>query len=144
MDPRDNAALALKARVVHDRFDWQGDRPPRTPLADSVLYEVHVRGFTQAAPRRARGAARHLRRPGHATRPSPTCKRLGVTAVSLLPVHHLDEQRLVRHGPAQLLGLQHARLLLPRPALCQPARRRSRARRVPRTWCARCTPPASR
>ena len=39
-------------------------RPPATPLVDSVLYEVHVRGFTQAAPRRARGAARHLRRPG--------------------------------------------------------------------------------
>jgi hypothetical protein len=61
MDTRDNAA-ALKARVVDDRFDWQGDRPPRTPLADSVLYELHVRGFTKLHARRARAAARHLRR----------------------------------------------------------------------------------
>jgi pullulanase/glycogen debranching enzyme len=49
-DPRDNAATALKARVVHDSFDWGGDRPPRTPLADSVLYELHVRGFTARHP----------------------------------------------------------------------------------------------
>ena len=44
------AASALKARVVHDSFDWQGDRPPATPLADTVLYEVHVRGFTKRHP----------------------------------------------------------------------------------------------
>ena len=37
LDTRDNAVQAMKARVVHDSFDWQGDRPPATPLADSVI-----------------------------------------------------------------------------------------------------------
>jgi pullulanase/glycogen debranching enzyme len=82
-----------------------------------VLYEVHVRGFSKLhpeVPEAQRGtfaglasdaAIAHLR-------------RLGITAVSLLPVQQwLDEERLVAPGPAQLLGLQHAGLLLPRAAL---------------------------
>jgi glycogen debranching enzyme GlgX len=104
MDTRDNGAVALKARVVHDRFDWQGDTPPCTPLAETVLYELHVRGFTMShplVPATLRGtyaglasdaAIAHLR-------------RLGITAVSLLPVQqHLDEQRLVGTGLSNYWG----------------------------------------
>ncbi len=47
MDLRDNGATALKARVVHDEYDWGDDQPPATPLADTVIYETHVRGFTK-------------------------------------------------------------------------------------------------
>jgi pullulanase/glycogen debranching enzyme len=76
---------------VHDTFDWQGDRPPATPLADSVLYEVHVRGFSQrqqALPESLRGSYAALASDWAIAH----FKHLGVTALSLMPVHqHLDE-----------------------------------------------------
>jgi glycogen debranching enzyme len=115
MDLRDNAGAALKARVVHDHFDWQGDTPPRTPLADTVLYEVHVRGFTKThpgVPEAMRGsygglacdaAVAHL-------------QRLGVTAVSLLPVHQfIDEQHLVAHGLRNHWGYNTVGWFCPEP-----------------------------
>ena len=90
------------------------DRRPHTPLADTRA----LRGSTSRASRCAIPAC-----PRRCAAPTPAwpsdaaiahLQRLGVTAVSLLPVHqHLDEQRLVAQGPVQLLGLQHARLLLP-------------------------------
>ncbi|MCU0964402.1 MAG: glycogen debranching protein GlgX [Burkholderiaceae bacterium] len=98
LDPRDNGALALKARVVHDRFDWQDDAPPATPWADTVLYEVHVRGFSKLHP----GVSEPLRGTyaGLASDAAVAhLQRLGITAVSLLPVQRfLDEERLVRMG----------------------------------------------
>ena len=97
-DERDNAPVALKARVSHDDFDWQGDAPPHIALADTVLYEVHVKGFTRlqaAVPQALRGTLAGLAHDASIAH----LKRLGVTAVSLLPVHYaLDEQRLVRMG----------------------------------------------
>ena len=116
MDPRDNGALALKARVVHDDgFDWQDDAPPATPWADSVLYEVQVRGFSQlhpGVPAAQRGcyaglasdaALAHLR-------------RLGVTAVSLLPVQRfIDEERLVRMGLRNYWGYNTLGFFCPEP-----------------------------
>ena len=103
-DARDNAAFALKARVVGGTYDWGTDVHLHTPLADSVLYELHVKGFTQLhpdVPEALRGtyaglasdaAIAHLR-------------RLGITAVSLLPVQqHLDEQRLSRIGLSNYWG----------------------------------------
>ena len=98
-DPeRDNGATALKARVVHDRFDWQGDRPPATPWSDSVLYEVHVRGFSKlhpGVPEAQRGTYAGLASDAALAH----LQRLGITAVSLLPVQRfIDEERLVRMG----------------------------------------------
>jgi len=98
MDTRDNGPRAHRARVVQDAFDWQGDRPPATPLADTVLYELHVRGFTRLMP-----GVPEAQQGTYAGLGSDAALahllRLGVTAVSLLPVHHiLDEQRLVQHG----------------------------------------------
>jgi len=46
----DSAASVAKGVVVDPTFDWSGDVAPRTPLADSVVYEVHVKGFTKAHP----------------------------------------------------------------------------------------------
>ena len=46
-DSHDNALHALKARVVDDRFDWEGDTSPQIPLDRTVLYEVHVRGYSR-------------------------------------------------------------------------------------------------
>ena len=107
-NPSDNAAHALKARVVDEahelEFDWAGDQAPRTPVADTLLYELHVKGFTQqhdGVPAALRGTYAGLASPasiGH-------LKRLGITAVSLLPVHqHLDEQRLAAQGLSNYWG----------------------------------------
>ena len=98
MDIRDNGAMALKARVVHEQFDWQGDAPPATPWSDSVLYEVHVRGFSKlhpGVPEAQRGSYAGLASDAGIAH----LQRLGITAVSLLPVHRfLDEERLVCMG----------------------------------------------
>ena len=87
-----------KARVVHDRFDWQGDAPPRRPWSDTVLYEVHVRGFSKlhpGVPEAQRGTFAGLASDAALAH----FRQLGITALSLLPVQHfLDEQRLVRMG----------------------------------------------
>jgi glycogen operon protein len=104
MDPRDNAATALKARVVRDRHDWADDRPPATPLADTVLYEMHVKGFSKLhpdVPEALRGTYAGL---GHGASIAHL-KQLGVTAVSLLPVHQrIDEERLVKTGLTNYWG----------------------------------------
>jgi glycogen operon protein len=68
-------------------FDWREDVPPLTPLEDSVIYELHVRGFT-CHPSSA------VARPGTflgLVEKIPYLQRLGVTAVELLPVHEFDE-----------------------------------------------------
>jgi glycogen operon protein len=115
-DPRDNADWALKARVVgDDRFDWQRDAPPQRPLEDSVLYEVHVRGFTMRHPGVA--AAQRGTYAGLASDAALAhLRRLGVTAVSLLPVHqHLDEQRLVAAGRSNYWGYNTIGFFCPEP-----------------------------
>jgi glycogen debranching enzyme GlgX len=95
MDPRDNARHALKARVVDDHFDWGADQLLHTPMAQTVLYELHVKGFTKLHPGVPEG-----QRGTYAGLASDAAlahlKQLKVTAVNLLPVHyHIDEQRLV-------------------------------------------------
>ncbi len=97
-DTRDNAAFALKARLPRDDFDWEQDQLLHHPLASTVLYEVHVKGFSQRnplVPEALRGTYAGL---GHDAS-LVHLKRLGVTAVSLLPVHlALDEERLTKLG----------------------------------------------
>ena len=69
-------------------FDWGDDRPPGTALADSVIYELHVKGFTRLhpeVPEALRGTYAGLGHPAAIAH----LQRLGVTAVELLPVHQL-------------------------------------------------------
>ena len=104
MDTRDNAAFALKARVTHDQFDWSGDHPPRIALAESVIYECHVKGFSRLndqVPPALRGSYAGLAHPASIAH----LKRLGVTAVSLLPVHYaVSEERLSDMGLSNYWG----------------------------------------
>ena len=94
MDTHDNAALALKARVVHDRFDWEGDKSPAIPLQDTVLYELHVKGFSRLNPRIPEGLRGTYAGLAHEASVAHI-KRLGITSVSLLPVHFaINEERL--------------------------------------------------
>ena len=116
-DPRDNAAFALKARVVHDDFDWGDDQAPRIAPADTVLYELHVRGFSQRNPDlpvALRGSFAGLADPASIAH----LQRLGVTSVSLLPVHYaLDEQRLAARGQRNYWGYNTLAFFCPDPRL---------------------------
>jgi glycogen operon protein len=109
LDRRDSAAQLPKCVVVDPAFDWEGDRPPRTPLAESIIYEAHVKGLT----------ARHPQVPpalrgtylGLACAPVLNhLKALGVTAIELLPVHqfvldrHLVERGLTNYWGYQSIG----------------------------------------
>ena len=91
-DDRDSAPFAPLAAVVDPAFTWGDDRPPRTPWHNTVIYEMHVRGFTMYHPaieEALRGTYEALTREpvlDHLT-------RLGVTAVELMPVHHRTSDR---------------------------------------------------
>ena len=129
-DDRDSAPYAPLAAVVDDAFTWGDDRPLRTPWHKTLIYELHVKGFTQLnphVPEALRGTYLGPRRPKPAIRHLTS---LGVTAVELMPVHHhQDEWHLVKRGLDELLGLQHAVVSSP-PTCATPRRRR------PWTWCA--------
>ncbi|MGQ0545990.1 MAG: glycogen debranching protein GlgX [Betaproteobacteria bacterium] len=92
------SAGAGRARVVDPAFSWGEDRAPRTPWQDTVIYELHVKGFTQRHP----GVPEQLRGSYAGLAAAPAIehlKRLGVTAVELLPIHaFVDEKRLLQHG----------------------------------------------
>ena len=98
MTTRDNAALALKARVVLDEFDWHGDTLPQVSMLDTVLYECHVKGFSKLQPMvppELRGSLAALAHPSSID----YFKQLGITTLALLPVHYgLSEERLVKLG----------------------------------------------
>ncbi|HSU30638.1 MAG TPA: glycogen debranching protein GlgX [Bryobacteraceae bacterium] len=86
IETSDSAAGIPKSVVVDHTFDWQGDTPPDTPLSDSVIYEVHVRGFSMLnpdVPEKLRGTYAGLACPASIA----YLKKLGVTAVELLPIH---------------------------------------------------------
>ncbi len=82
-------------RVVTHDFDWQNDRPLKTPLAETIIYELHVRGFTHhpssgvSAPGTFRGVIEKI----------PYLQKLGVTAVELMPVTAFDENDTVFFHP---------------------------------------------
>jgi glycogen operon protein len=91
-DDFDSAAAVPKSIVVDPRFDWGDDRPPRVPLQRSVIYEVHVKGFTARFPRLAaklRGTYAGLAAPPVVD----YLKQLGITAVELLPVHACQPEK---------------------------------------------------
>jgi glycogen operon protein len=103
-DDRDNADAAPLAAVIDPRFRWGRDRPPHTPWHQTVIYELHVRGLTMLhphIPEPLRGTYAAL-----ASRPVlKHLKRLGVTAVELMPVHHrLDDRHLVDQGLVNYWG----------------------------------------
>ena len=104
IDTHNNSPGAAKCLVVDPVFDWEDDAPPRTPLADSVFYEVHVRGFTQQMEDVAPGLRGTFS--GMASEPALRHLRdLGITAVELLPVQAFnDERRLIDMGLANYWG----------------------------------------
>ena len=87
----DNASKAMKSVVVDSRsYDWQGDTPLRRPSSQSIIYEMHVKGFTQhpssGVSENTRGTYRGV------IEKIPYLQDLGVSAVELLPVFQFDAQ----------------------------------------------------
>ena len=103
-DPRNNASFAPLAAVIDPAFTWGDDRPPRTPWHRTVIYEMHIKGFSTLhthVPQRLRGTYEAL-----TTEPAlEHLTRLGITAVELMPVHHhAYERHLVERGLANYWG----------------------------------------
>ena len=103
-DFRDDAWGVPKSVVIDTAFDWQSDRRPGIPLPDSVIYEVHVKGFSKLwneVPEELRGTYAGL---GSASA-IDYFKKLGVTSVELLPVHaHIDDKSLIDRGLTNYWG----------------------------------------
>lgn len=91
----DNAATAPKCVVTHPDFDWEDDQPLRLPWESTIIYELHVRGFTfhpssgVSHPGTYHGLAEKI----------PYLKDLGVTAVELMPVQEFNEYHMPRINP---------------------------------------------
>ena len=112
-DERDSAPDVPKSVVVNPAFVWGRDTQLRTPWSRTLIYEVHVRGFTirhPDVPREQRGTY-----DGLASFPAiDYLQRLGVTAVELLPVHHhVDDRQLVERGLSNYWGYNTIGFLAP-------------------------------
>ncbi len=93
-----STTLPLRARIIDESFDWEGDRPPLTPWRETVIYELHTKGFTQLH----RGVPEEWRGKYLGLTAAPVIehlKSLGVTAVELLPCQSfLSEPFLSQRG----------------------------------------------
>ena len=114
-DPTDNAAYVPKCVVVDDHFDWGDDRTPAIPPDQTVLYELHVKGFTRQhpdVPEAQRGTYAGLASDAAIAH----LQGLGVTSVELLPIHaFLDDQRLRDLGLVNYWGYNTVAYLAPEP-----------------------------
>jgi isoamylase len=103
-DERDSASYVAKCVVVDESFDWENDRPPRVPWPRTIIYETHVRGFTQLHQQ----IDKDLRGSFAAFASDPVIdylNSLGITTVELLPVHaFIDDLFLVQKGQVNYWG----------------------------------------
>ncbi|HTI82092.1 MAG TPA: glycogen debranching protein GlgX [Acetobacteraceae bacterium] len=100
-DRRDNVSAMMKSVVTDDSFNWGDDSPPRIPWPDTVIYEAHLRGLTMLHPAirgHARGTFAGL---AHAE-VIDHLRRLGITAIELMPVHAFIQDR-----PLEQRGLRN-------------------------------------
>ncbi len=121
--PADSAPFVPKAVVVHDEFDWTGDHRPDVAWADTVIYELHVKGFTHRhpdVPAELRGTYGGLAHPAVLE----YLTGLGVTAVELMPVHHfVSEPATVSRGLTNYWGYNSLGYFAPHAAYSARGRR---------------------
>ncbi|GAB2537636.1 glycogen debranching protein GlgX [Rufibacter soli] len=84
---QDSAPYIPKSVVIDPHFDWEGDKAPKIPYYKSIIYEAHVKGFTQLHPEIPEEIRGKYAAIGHPVT-IQYLKDLGVTAIELLPVHH--------------------------------------------------------
>jgi glycogen operon protein len=103
-DLRDNAAFAPWAAVVDPAFTWGDDRPPRTPWHKTLIYELHIKGFSKRLP----GVPEKLQGTYAGLASEAAIKHLtdlNITAVEIMPVHHhVDDRHLVERGLSNYWG----------------------------------------
>ncbi|MDH5272006.1 MAG: glycogen debranching protein GlgX [Gammaproteobacteria bacterium] len=111
----DSAPHVPRAEVVDGSFDWARVRSPNVPWRDTIIYEVHVKGFTQRHP----GVPPHLRGKFLGLAEPVVIehfKRLGVTTIELMPVQaFVSEQFLVERGLANYWGYNSLAWFAPEP-----------------------------
>jgi glycogen operon protein len=114
-DRRDDAAGMPKNQVIDSAFTWGTDRPPAIPWHETVIYELHVKGFTMCHP----DVPPHLRGTYAGLATAPVIEyltRLGVTSVELMPVHaFIDDRQLVERGLRNYWGYNSIGFLAPEP-----------------------------
>jgi isoamylase len=112
-DRRSSAPYMPKCQVIDSAFTWGDDRPPRTSWHDTIIYELHVKGFTCLHPR----IPKELRGTYAGLSSAPAIdylKRLGITAVELMPVHaFVDERNLVEKGLSNYWGYNSIGFFVP-------------------------------
>jgi glycogen operon protein len=100
----DSAPFIPKSVVIDGRFDWENDQPLKTPYHESIIYETHVKGFTQLhpdIPEELRGTYKGMAHPATIQ----YLKDLGITAVELMPVHHfITDKHLLDKGLTNYWG----------------------------------------
>ena len=103
-DDEDDVDAVPKCVVIDASFDWEGDERPRTPWADAIIYELHVKGFTKLLP----GVPDDLRGTFAGLASDAAIAHLtslGVTAVELMPIHQIaDEHFLPDRGLSNFWG----------------------------------------
>ncbi len=114
-DRRDSASAMPKALISNETFNWGDDRPPRVPWTDTVIYEAHVRGASMR-----RKGVRNYQRGSFAALAEPKfiehLKRLGITAVELLPIHaFLQDRFLIERGLSNYWGYNTLAFFAPEP-----------------------------
>lgn len=114
-DHRDSAYAMPKSVVVDPTFDWHDDRPPRTSLSETVIYEAHVKGLVAERPDVPVGQSGTFL--GLSSEPVlDHLTRLGVTTVELLPVQaFVDDRFLVDQGLRNYWGYQTIGFFAPEP-----------------------------
>jgi glycogen operon protein len=112
-DDRDNTANAPLAVVIDPAFTWGDDRPPRIPWHKTIIYEMHVKGFSKKLPE----VPEEIRGTYTALTTEPVLrhlKDLGVTAVELLPVHHhINDRHLLEKKLSNYWGYNTLAFLAP-------------------------------
>jgi len=111
----DSAPFAPLSRSLDTSFDWQGDTHPRTPLAETIIYEAHVKDLTQRHP----DVDPALRGTYLGVASEPIIEHLldlGITAIELLPVHaRVDNRFLVNRGLVNHWGYNTLSFFAPEP-----------------------------
>lgn len=115
-DTRNNARWMPKCCVVDTAFTWGEDRPPRTDWHGTIVYEMHVKGYTRRhpdIPEPLRGTFAGLSQPAAVEH----LAKLGVTAIELLPIQlFLDDRHLVERGVCNYWGYNTLGFFAPIPA----------------------------